>query len=62
MSGRLSPTFSQRLDLDAQYVDSWSLTLDIQILLKALLAPFLSVPRESQFLDAVDELGLMSRL
>jgi sugar transferase EpsL len=59
VSGRRSLTFSQRLDLDAQYVDLWSPGLDVRILLRTLLAPFRSGPGESQSLDAVDDLGLM---
>ena len=59
VSGRRTLTFSQRLDLDVQYVDSWSPGLDVRILLKTLAAPFISSPGESQSLDSVDDLGLM---
>lgn len=61
VSGRRTLTFSQRLDLDVQYVDSWSPGLDARILLKTLAAPFTSSPGESQSLDSVDDLGLMKR-
>jgi lipopolysaccharide/colanic/teichoic acid biosynthesis glycosyltransferase len=61
VSGRRTLTFSQRLDLDVQYVDSWSLGLDMTILLKTISAPFHAGPGESQSLDSVDDLDLMKR-
>ena len=60
VSGRRSLTFSQRLDLDVKYVDDWSTGLDVKILLRTLTAPFNAGSDESQSLDAVDDLGLLS--
>lgn len=59
VSGRSSLTFSQRLDLDVQYIDGWSPRLDAKILLKTLTALFADGPDESQSLDEVDDLGLL---
>jgi sugar transferase EpsL len=60
VSGRRSLTFSQRLDIDVKYVDDWSIGLDFKILLMTLAAPFKAGSDESQSLDAVDDLGLLS--
>ena len=60
VSGRSALTFSQRLDLDVQYVESWTPGLDVRILFRTVTALFAAGPDESQSLDEVDDLGLLS--
>ena len=59
VSGRRRLTFSQRLDLDVQYVDRMSLSLDVKILLLTLLEPFRPGSDESQAIEEVDDLGFL---
>ncbi|WP_229398008.1 sugar transferase [Micromonospora okii] len=40
VSGRSALTLGQTLDLDVEYVDTWSPLLDLKILLRTLAAPF----------------------
>jgi len=57
INGRRSLTFSQRLDLDVEYVRNHCLTMDLGILARTLLAPFRPGDVEGQTLDDVDDLG-----
>lgn len=58
VSGRRRLTFSERLDLDVEYVDSWSILLDVKILLRTLGEPFRQGSQDDQRIDEVDDLGL----
>jgi len=57
INGRRSLTFSQRLDLDVEYVRNHCLTMDLGILARTLLSPFRPGDVEGQTLDDVDDLG-----
>jgi hypothetical protein len=41
VNGRNALTWAERLELDAQYVETYSFTLDVGILLKSLVVVFL---------------------
>jgi sugar transferase EpsL len=56
-SGRRSLTFSQRLDLDVEYVRNRSLRMDLRILVRTLFEPFRPGDIAGQTLDDVDDLG-----
>lgn len=57
VSGRRNLTLGQRLDLDVQYVDDWSLWLDCRILARTLLTPFEKGDVDGQTLDDIDDVG-----
>ncbi|NES15399.1 sugar transferase [Micromonospora sp. PPF5-17] len=59
VSGRRSLTFGQRLDLDVEYIDTWSLRLDLAILLRTLAEPFRRGEIRGQTLAEVDDVGLV---
>ncbi len=61
VSGRRSLTFSERLDLDVRYVEEWSPALDVKILLKTLAVSLRKGSDETQLLESVDDLGLLTR-
>ncbi len=58
VSGRRSLTLGQRLDLDIQYIDSWSLRLDGRILVRTLLEPFRQGEIRGQTVTDVDDVRL----
>jgi sugar transferase EpsL len=57
VSGRRALTLGQRLDLDVEYVDTWSPALDFRILIRTLSEPFKKGSDESQPLADVDDVG-----
>ncbi|MEW2443235.1 sugar transferase [Micromonospora marina] len=59
VSGRRSLTFGQRLDLDVEYIDTWSLRLDCAILLRTLAEPFRRGEIVGQTPADVDDVGLV---
>ncbi|WP_435148199.1 sugar transferase [Micromonospora aurantiaca (nom. illeg.)] len=59
VSGRRSLTFGQRLDLDVEYIDTWSLRLDLTILLRTLAEPFRRGEIVGQTPADVDDVGLV---
>ncbi|ATO13944.1 hypothetical protein CO540_08960 [Micromonospora sp. WMMA2032] len=59
VSGRRSLTLGQRLELDVRYVDTWSLRLDLTILVRTLLEPFRRGDNPTQKLEEVDDVGLL---
>ncbi|WP_431944505.1 sugar transferase [Micromonospora marina] len=59
VSGRRSLTFGQRLDLDVEYIDTWSLRLDFAILLRTLAEPFRRGEIVGQTPADVDDVGLV---
>ncbi len=61
VSGRRSLTFGQRLDLDVEYVENWSLRLDVQILLRTLFVPFQRGDIKGQSIAEVDDVNLFHR-
>ena len=61
VSGRRSLTFGQRLDLDVEYVETWSLRLDVQILLRTLSVPFQRGDIKGQSIAEVDDVNLFHR-
>ena len=61
VSGRRSLTFGQRLELDVQYVENWSLRLDVQILLRTLFVPFQRGDIKGQSIAEVDDVNLFHR-
>lgn len=61
VSGRRALMFSQRLQLDVEYVRRWSLLLDAKILVQTLLEPFRQGSDEDQALEDVDDLGFLTR-
>lgn len=60
INGRRSLTFSQRLDLDVEYVRNHCLRMDLGILARTLFEPFRPGDVEGQTLDDVDDLGFHS--
>lgn len=60
VSGRRRLTMGQRLDLDVEYIDSWSPRLDVVVLLKTLLEPLKKGADESQTLEEVDDVGFFT--
>jgi len=59
IKGRHALRFSKRLELDSWYVENWSLTLDLNIVIRTI--PKLLFPKDSlayQNLPAVDDRGL----
>jgi len=61
VSGRRSLTFGQRLELDVEYVENWSLRLDAQILLRTLFVPFQRGDIKGQSIAEVDDVNLFHR-
>jgi sugar transferase EpsL len=61
VSGRRSLTFGQRLDLDVNYVETWSLRLDAQVLLRTLSVPFQRGDIKGQSIAEVDDVNLFRR-
>ncbi|SCL24031.1 Sugar transferase involved in LPS biosynthesis (colanic, teichoic acid) [Micromonospora rhizosphaerae] len=59
VSGRRSLTLGQRLDLDIDYIDNWSLRLDLRILVRTLGEPFRRGEIRGQSLTEVDDVGLL---
>ncbi|MGR6318424.1 sugar transferase [Micromonospora soli] len=59
VSGRRSLTLGQRLDLDVEYIERWSLRLDLQILVRTLGEPFRPGEIRGQSLEEVDDVGLI---
>lgn len=59
INGRQSLQFSKRLELDVQYIDRWSVWLDISILVRTFLRLFRpdGIP-DGNALTEVDDLGL----
>ncbi|MCI4065259.1 sugar transferase [Micromonospora sp. R77] len=59
VNGRRTLTFGQRLDLDIDYIDNWSLWLDVKILVRTLAMPFHRGEIVGQTLAEVDDVGLV---
>ncbi|WP_245675593.1 sugar transferase [Micromonospora halophytica] len=59
VSGRRSLTLGQRLDLDVEYVENWSLPLDLAILVRTLAEPFRRGEIRGQSLEEIDDVGLL---
>lgn len=60
VSGRRSLTLGQRLDLDIHYVDTWSLWLDLKILIRTLAEPFKRGDIKGQAIADVDDVQLFT--
>lgn len=58
VNGRSALTLGHRLDLDVKYVETWSLWLDLKILLRTLAVPFRSGHVEGQTLEEIDDVNL----
>jgi lipopolysaccharide/colanic/teichoic acid biosynthesis glycosyltransferase len=56
VSGRKSVAYSEKLDLDVQYLDDWSFRLDLRILFLTLIEPFKRP--ETRSYEEFDDLGL----
>jgi lipopolysaccharide/colanic/teichoic acid biosynthesis glycosyltransferase len=60
VNGRKSVAYSTKLDLDVQYIDEWSIALDLRILGKTLMEPF-KRPESRSYVE-FDDLGLTAGL
>ncbi|MEH1124643.1 sugar transferase [Micromonospora sp. CPCC 206061] len=60
VSGRRSLTLGQRLDLDVRYVDTWSLALDLKILIRTVAEPFKCGDIRGQTIAEVDDVNLFT--
>jgi lipopolysaccharide/colanic/teichoic acid biosynthesis glycosyltransferase len=60
VSGRQGLLYSRKLQFDVEYVDNWSLWLDIKILVRTVGAVFGSMGKdEEEDADDLDDIGLM---
>ncbi|MEI8082093.1 MAG: sugar transferase [Actinomycetes bacterium] len=62
VSGRRDLTLSQRLSLDTEYVDAWSLGLDLRILWRTIVVVLRPGDVEGQTLADVDDIGFIASI
>jgi sugar transferase EpsL len=63
VSGRQDLRLSERLELDARYVETWSFWQDLAILLETLVSVFRATGvKTGQTLSDIDDIGLQARL
>ena len=55
--GRRSLTLGQRLDLDVEYIETWTLRRDMEILIRTLIVPFQRDQDTHQSLASIDDVG-----
>jgi sugar transferase EpsL len=63
ISGRQDLRLSERLELDVRYVETWSFSRDLAILLQTLVSVFRATGvKTGQTLSDIDDIGLQARL